>query len=114
MEMKWLRSQFATVWEGRRLVVSQHATPGIRRQGDLLGLHSSSLYCQVAPESALNLHFMRLIDGEFLGTSFCVWPKMAAYLRQLGYAINGKRVRRLMDILAIHPRRISVSPGMGH
>ena len=42
---------------------------------------------------------------------------MTASLRRLGYAINGKRVRRLMrmmDIQAIYPRRSSSSPGEGH
>ena len=42
---------------------------------------------------------------------------MTAYLRRLGYAVNGKRVRllmRLMGIQAISPRRSSSSPGKGH
>ena len=42
---------------------------------------------------------------------------MTAYLRRLGYAIDGKRVGRLMrmmDIQAIYPRSSSSSPGKGH
>ena len=42
---------------------------------------------------------------------------MTAYLRRLGYAVNGKRVRRLMCLMgiqAIYPRRSSSSPGQGH
>ena len=42
---------------------------------------------------------------------------MTAHLRRLGYAINGKRVRRLMRLMgiqAIYPRRSSSSPGKGH
>ena len=42
---------------------------------------------------------------------------MVAYLRRLGYAVNGKRVRRLMRLMgiqAIYPRRNSSSPGKGH
>ena len=42
---------------------------------------------------------------------------MTAYLRRLGYAINGKRVRRLMrmmDVPSIYPRRSSTSPDKGH
>ena len=42
---------------------------------------------------------------------------MTAYLRRLGYAANGKRVRRLMRLMgiqAIYPRRSSSSPGKGH
>ena len=42
---------------------------------------------------------------------------MGAYLRRLGYAVNGKRVRRLMRLMgiqAIYPRRNSSSAGQGH
>ena len=50
-------------------------------------------------------------------TPFYGWRKMTAYLRRLGYAVNGKRVRRLMRLVgiqAIYPRRSSSSPGKGH
>ena len=50
-------------------------------------------------------------------TPFYGWRKMVAYLRRLGYAVNGKRVRRLMRLMgiqAIYPRRSSSSPGKGH
>ena len=56
-------------------------------------------------------------DKQFLRTPFYGWPKMTAHLRRLGYAINGKRVRRLMRLMgiqAIYPRRSSSSPGKGH
>ena len=92
-------------------------TLSVRRQGELLGLNRSSFYYQAAPESALNLQLMRLIDEQFLRTPFCGWRKMTAHLRRLGNVINGKRVRRsmrLMGIQAIYPRRSSSSPGKGH
>ena len=60
---------------------------------------------------------MRLIDKQYMRTPFYGWPKRTAYLRRLGYAINGKRVRRLrrlMDIQAIYPRKNSRAPGKGH
>ena len=60
---------------------------------------------------------MRQIDEQFLRTPFYGWPKMTAYLRRLGYAVNGKRVRRLMRLMgiqAIYPSRSSSSPGKGH
>ena len=89
----------------------------VRRQCELFGLKRSSFYYQATPEPALNLHLMRLIDKQFLRTPFYGWPKMTAHLRRLGYAINGKRVRRLMRLMgiqAIYPRRSSSSPGKGH
>ena len=92
-------------------------TLSVRRQGELLGLNRSSFYYQAVAESTLNLHLMRLIDKQFLRIPFYGWRKMTAYLRRLGYAINGKRVRRLMRLMgiqAIYPRRSSSSPGKGH
>ena len=99
------------------MVDSQNATLSVRRQCQLLGLNRASFYYQAASESALNLDLMRLIDEQFLRTPFYGWPKMTAYLRRLGYAVNGKRVRRLMRLMgiqAIYPRRSSSSPGKGH
>ena len=99
------------------MVEVANPTLSVRRQGELLGLNRSSYYYQAAPESALNLQLMRLVDEQFLRTPFYGWRKMTASLRRLGYAINGKRVRRLMpmmDIQANYPRRSSSSPGKGH
>ena len=50
-------------------------------------------------------------------TPFYGRPKMTAYLRRLGYAVNGKRVWRLMRLIgiqAIYPERSGSSPGQGH
>ena len=106
----------ASVRERRRTVDVANPTLSVRRQGELLGLNRSSIYYQAAPESALNLQLMRLIDEQFLRTPFYGWPKMTAHLRRLGYFINGSRVRRLMRLMgiqAIYHRRSSSSPGKG-
>ena len=106
------------------MVDSQRATLSVRLQCQLLGLNRASFYYQMATESALNLELMRLftkrsagIEEQFLCTPFYGWPKMTAHLRRLGYAVNGKRVRRLMRLMgiqAICPRRSSSSTGKGH
>ncbi|MDE0464593.1 MAG: IS3 family transposase [Caldilineaceae bacterium] len=118
MELEWLKKKLpASVSERRRMVDVANPTLSVRRQGELLGLNRSSFYYQAAPESALNLQLMRLIDEQFLRTPFYGWRKMTVYLRRLGYAVNGKRVRRLMRLMgiqAIYPRRSSSSPGKGH
>ena len=117
-ELEWLKKKLpALVRERRRMVDSQQATLSVRRQCELLGLGRSSFYYQAASESALNLDLMRLIDEQYLRTPFYGWRKMVAFLRRLGYAISGKRVRRLMRLMgiqAIYPRRSSSSPGKGH
>jgi len=73
-----------------------------------VGLNRSTFYYQPAGESDLNLHLMRLIDEQYLKTPFYGWPRMTAFLRQRGHPVNGKRVRRLMqvmDLQAIYPKR---------
>ena len=118
MELEWLKKKLpASVRERRRMVDVADPTLSVRRQGKLLGLSRSSIYYQAVPESALNLHLMRLIDEQYLRTPFYGWRKMVAFLRRLGYAINGKPIRRLMPLMgiqAIYPRRSSSSPGMRH
>ncbi len=103
MELEWLKKKLpASVHERRRMVDVANPTLSVRRQGELLGLNRSSFYYQAAPESALNLQLMRLIDEQFLRTPFYGWRKMTVYLRRLGYAVNGKRVRRLMRLMGKH------------
>jgi putative transposase len=49
---------------------------------------------------------MRLIDAQYTQTPFYGWPKMTAWLRQQGNAVNHKRVQRLMHVMglqAIYP-----------
>jgi len=60
---------------------------------------------------------MRLIDEQYLKTPFYGWPRMTAYLQRAGYAVNHKRVQRLMrimDLQAIHPKRKTSVTGKGH
>jgi putative transposase len=50
---------------------------------------------------------MRLIDEQYLRTPFYGWPRMTAYLRREGHAVNHKRVQRLMHkmgLQAIYPK----------
>jgi putative transposase len=59
---------------------------------------------------------MRRIDEHYLQTPFYGWPRMTAVLRRQGYAVNGKRVRRLMQqmglqALTLHKRPTTSTPG---
>lgn len=83
----------------------------------LLGLSRSSWYYQPAGESAENLAVMRLIDAQYTRTPVYGWPRMTAWLRQQGHAVNGKRVRRLMRLMglqAIYPRPRTSQPTSTH
>ncbi len=89
----------------------------IRRQCELLELNRASYYYQPVGESALNLELMRRIDEQYLRTPFYGWPRMLAWLRREGYAVNGKRVRRLLRLMgleALYPKPRTTHPHPEH
>ena len=88
----------------------------IAQQCDLLGLARSTWYYAPAGETAENLAFMRLLDEQYTRAPFYGVERMTVWLRQQGYAVNPKRVRRLlrrMGLDAIYPKpRLSLpDPG---
>lgn len=96
-----------SVEQKRWLIEPGHQHLSIRRQCELVGLNRASYYYQAASESPLNLELMRKIDEQYLKTPFYGWPRMTDYLQKQGYAINHKRVQRLMQMMglqAIYPR----------
>ena len=89
------------------MIEPNHPQLSVRRQCELLGLNRSTRYYEPAGESAENLHLMRLLDEQYLPTPFDGWPRMTAFLRRAGYAVNHKRVQRLMQkmgLQAIYPK----------
>ena len=105
------------------MCIAQQRAPGqagaegsVQARCQALGLARSSYYYQPRGESALNLEFMRLLDEEFTRHNFKDVVGMRDYLRQLGYAVNEKRVRRLVRLMGqepVYPKpRLSV-PGEG-
>ena len=101
----------------RALIEPGHAQLSVRQQCELVGLNRATFYYEPAQESDLNLNLMRLIDEQYTCTPFYGWPRMTACLRHQGYAINPKRVRRLMRLMglqAIYPRHLTTVPAEGH
>lgn len=85
------------------------------RQCELLDLARSSYYYEPVGESAENLHYMRLIDEQYLRTPFYGSRRMTICLQKQGYTINRKRVQRLMrrmglEGLAPGPRTTHPAP----
>lgn len=79
----------------------------VRQQCELLGLHRSTAYYAPAGETEENLWLMRRIDEQYLKTPFYGSRRMTVWLTQQGFAVNRKRVQRLMrlmDIEAVYPR----------
>jgi putative transposase len=72
-----------------------------------VGVNRASFYYTPATESPLNLELMRWIDKQYLETPFFGSPRMTIELRKAGYAVNLKRVKRLMRLMglqAIYPK----------
>ena len=60
---------------------------------------------------------MWLLDEQYTKTPFYGSPRMTAWLNQQGYAVNHKRVERLMEIMglqAIYPKPNLSKPAPGH
>jgi putative transposase len=77
--------------------------PSIRRQCELIGLNRASGYAQDRParESEENLALMRRIDELYTAPPFYGSRKMTTVLRREGWAINRKRVRRLLRLMGL-------------
>jgi hypothetical protein len=75
------------------------------------------LYYEAEPETAENLRLMRLIDEQYTRTPFYGVRKMNWWLDEQGYAVNPKRVRRLMrqmGLEAIYRKPRLSKPAPGH
>jgi putative transposase len=76
-----------------------------------------SLLPQPVPASQENLELMRLIDQQYLERPFYGSRRMTVWLRNQGYRVNRKRVRRLLGIMglrAIYRRPKTSQPAPGH
>lgn len=72
----------------------------------MLGLSRASWYYEPAGESDENLTLMRLLDEQYTRTPFYGIRRMTAWLQRQGYAVNHKRVGRLlrqMGLEAVYP-----------
>ena len=101
----------------RALVDWDHPEISIRRQCELLGVNRSGLYYEPAGKSPENLLLMRLLDEQYTRTPFYGSRKMTEWLVGQGYAVNRKRVSRLMEVMGletVYPKPKLSQPGDGH
>jgi putative transposase len=92
----------------RRQMVQQGHKLSVRSQCSLLDIHRSGLSYQPAQETDENLKLMRLIDEHYLEHPTEGVLRMQDFLFLLGFAVNVKRVRRLlrkMGLMAIYPKK---------
>jgi putative transposase len=85
----------------RSLVDGADPALSIVAQCRLLRLARSTLYYRPAAVSADDLAVMRQLDERYLASPFYGSRRMAAVLRRDGWAVNRKRVRRLMRVMGL-------------
>lgn len=78
------------------MIDAHHERISRERQCELVGLSRASLYYRARPETQQNLELMRLLDEQYTRHPFYGVRRMAALLKMQGYAVNEKRVRRLL------------------
>ena len=86
-----------------RLGLVDRADPvlSVVSQCRLLKVARSTLYYQPAPVSVDDLAVMRRMDELYLAFPFYGSRRMVAVLRRDGWAVNRKRVRRLMRVMGL-------------
>ena len=73
----------------------------IHRQCELLLLSRAGYYYIPVEEDRFNLELMRRIDEQYTRAPFYGVRRMTKWLVEEGYAVNRKRVRRLMRLMAL-------------
>jgi putative transposase len=89
----------------------------VRRQCALLGLSRGTWHYTPRGEREENLQLMRHLDEQYTRTLFYGVLRMTAWLQRQGYAVNEKRVRRLlrtMGLMAIYPGPKTSQPAPSH
>lgn len=89
----------------------------IARQCDLVGVPRSPYYAQAQGESAENLTWMHWLDKQDTDTPYYGVRRMTAWLRNQGYAVNHKRVARLLRIMGLetlYPKPRTSQPHPAH
>ena len=94
-----------------------HPDLSVRRQCAMLGVARSGVYRELRPANDNDLEAMRRIDVLFTARPFFDARRIARTLTEEGFAIDRKRVRRLMRLMGIEalgPKPRTSKPAPGH
>ncbi len=91
------------------MVERDNAEISVKRQAELLSVNRSSVYrpSKEQRESEENVRIMHRIDEIYMKHPYFGYRRMTWFLREQGFEINRKRVRRLMQLMsleAIYPK----------
>ncbi len=99
-----------------RLALVDQADPvlSVVAQWRLLKVPRSTLYDRPAPVSADDLAVMRRMDELYLASPFYGSRRMTAVLRREGWAVNRKRIQRLMRLMGLEAIYQKPNTSRGH
>lgn len=91
------------------MVERDHPSINIKRQADLLSVNRTSVYRPMSEKqpSAENIQIMHRIDEIYMKHPYFGYRRMTTTVREQGFDVNRKRVRRLMRLMgleAIYPK----------
>jgi len=102
----------------RRAWIERDAALAVSRQCELAGVARSWVYGAVGEVlDELDLRLLELIDAQYTRRPFYGSRRMVLYLEEQGYAVNRKRVQRLMRVLGLAgmaPGPTTSRPHPGH
>ena len=100
-DVEFLKKQLVDLSPNKRktMINKEVKEPSVRRQCDLLSVCRRTLYYKPVGESDENLEILLLLDRQYLETPYYGERRLLALLREKGYNIYIKRVRRLMRIV---------------
>jgi len=86
------------------MIERNHPEITVKRQAQLLSVYRTSAYRQpkFRQESEENIRIMHDLDKLYTKYPYFGYRRMTHMLREMGWSVNRKRVRRLMKIMDIH------------
>jgi len=81
------------------MIRPRHRTLSIRKQCDILSVPRSSLYYRPIPEKPENVKMMHIMDKHLLKHPTEGVVSMVDYLKDMGYPVGPKRIRRLFKLM---------------
>ena len=91
------------------MVERDHPNITVKRQAELLSVNRTSIYrpTKEQRESEENVRLMHRIDEIYMKHPYYGYRRMTRILRDQGFVVNRKRVRRLMQVMgleAVYPK----------
>lgn len=83
----------------KQLVSTNSSTISVRKQCDLLLVNRNRLYYKPKGESDTNIRIMNIMDKHLTDHPTEGVKSMVYYLRDFGYSVNPKRIRRLLMLM---------------